>query len=264
MAAEIHPTAIVADGARVGKNVCIGAFCTVGPQVQIDDDAVLHSNVVVDGQTYIGSGVQLFPFAVVGTPPQDIAYGSEPTSVRIGSNCIIREHVTIHRGTTRGVGVTTIGDNCYLMVGAHIAHDCDIGNHVIIVNNVALAGHVAIGDHAIIGGLTGIQQRVRIGAHAFIGGMSSVVADIIPFAAATGSSRAELAGLNIVGLKRRGFDRRTIHALRAAYQAIFNGVGTLQERIDSVAADFSEVPPVLQIVDFIRAAGDRPLTRPRE
>jgi UDP-N-acetylglucosamine acyltransferase len=235
----------------------------VGREVEIADDAVLQSHVVIDGRTRIGSGTRIFPNAVIGAPPQDISYGGEPTSVEIGSNCIIREHVTVHRGTAHGAGVTRVADNCYLMVGVHIAHDCQIDKQVVIVNGVALAGHVTVGAHAIISGLTGVHQRTRIGAHAFLGGMSSIVADVIPFAAASGN-RAELAGLNIVGLKRRGFDRQTIHALRAAYQAIFNGVGSLQERVDTVAGDFADVPPVMQIVEFIRAGGDRPLTRPRE
>lgn len=263
MAGEIHPSAIVEDGARIGDNVRIGPFCVIGPEVEIADDAVMDSHVVIDGRTRIGPGTRIFPHAVIGAPPQDISYRGDMTTVEVGSNCIIREHVTVHRGTSHGRGVTRVGDDCYLMVGAHIAHDCEIGNHVVIVNSVALAGHVTIGNHAILSGLTGVHQRTRIGAHAFIGGMSSIVADVIPFAAASGN-RAELAGLNVVGLKRRGFDRPTIHALRAAYQAIFNGVGTLQERVDTVAVDFADVPQVMEIVDFIRAGGDRPLTRPRE
>jgi UDP-N-acetylglucosamine acyltransferase len=259
----IHPSAIVEEGARIGSDVAVGPFCSIGSEVELSDGVVLHSHVVVDGRTRIGSGTQIYPYVVLGAPPQDIAYRDEATSVEIGSNCIIREHVTVHRGTARGTGVTRVGDSCFLMVGAHIAHDCDVGSHVVIVNNVSLAGHVTIGDHAIISGMTGIQQRSRIGSHAFIGGLTSIVADVIPFAIAFGN-RAELAGLNIVGLKRKGFDRQTIHALRAAYQAIFNGVGTLQERVDTVAIDFANVPQVMQIVDFIRAGGDRPLTRPRD
>ena len=261
--AEIHPSAIVSEGARIGENVAVGAYCTIGPDAEIEDGVVLHSHVVVDGHIRIGAGTEIFPFAVVGGPPQDTSYRGEPTSVEIGSNCVIREHVTVHRGTVRGAGRTRVGNNCLLMVGAHVAHDCEIGNHVILVNNVSLAGHVAIGDHAILSGLTGVQQHTRIGAHAFIGALSIVAADVIPFAAAVGP-RAELAGLNIVGLKRRGFDRPTIHALRAAYQAIFNGVGTLAERVETVAIDFADVPPVMAIVDFIRAGGERPLCKPRE
>jgi UDP-N-acetylglucosamine acyltransferase len=263
VAGEIHPSAIIEDGARIGSNVRIGPFSVIGPEVEIADDAVLHSHVVIDGRSRIGAGTRIYPHAVIGGPPQDIGYLGEVTSVEIGTNCIIREHVTVHRGTPHGRGVTRVGDDCYLMVACHVAHDCQVGDHAIIVNGVALAGHVTVGDHTIVSGLTGVHQRTRIGAHAFIGGLSSVVADVIPYAAASGN-RAELAGLNIVGLKRRGFDRPTIHALRAAYQAIFNGVGTLQERVDTVAVDFAEVPQVMQIVEFIRTGGDRPLTRPRD
>lgn len=263
MAGRIHPSAIVEDGAQIGNDVAIGAFCLVGKEAEIGDRVVLHSHVVIEGQTQVGAGTQVFPYAVIGAPPQDIGYRGEPSKVEIGSNCIIREHVTVHRGTARGTGQTRVGDSCYLMVGVHVAHDCDIGSHVVIVNNVSLAGHVTIGDHTIISGMTGVHQRSRIGPHAFIGGLSAIDTDVIPYAIALGN-RAELAGLNIVGMKRRGFDRPTIHALRAAYQAIFNGVGTLQERVDTVAVDFADVPQVMQIVDFIRAGGDRPLTKPRE
>jgi len=261
--AGVHPSAIVADTARIGKDVSIGAFCTVGPDVDIGDGVVLHSHVVVEGHTRIGAGTSVFPFAVIGGPPQDTSYRDEETAVEIGSNCIIREHVTVHRGTARGRGLTSIGNDCFLMATAHVAHDCEIGNHVVLVNYAGLAGHASIGDHVIISGMSGVQQRARIGAHAFIGALSIVAADVIPYAAAVGP-RAELAGLNIVGLKRRGFDRPTIHALRAAYQAIFNGVGTLAERVQSVATDFSDFAQVMEIVDFIRAGGDRPLCKPRE
>lgn len=263
MSAKIHPSAIVEDGALIGKDVAIGAFSIVGPEVQIGDGAVIQSHVVIEGRTTIGAGTQIFSHATIGGPPQDIGYRGEDASVEIGSNCVVRENVTVHRGTAHGCGKTIVGDDCYLMVGAHVAHDCEIGNHVIIVNSVALAGHVTVGEHAIISGLAGVHQRIRIGAHAFIGGLCGVDADVIPFAAATGN-RGELAGLNIIGLKRHGFDRQTIHALRAAYQAIFNGVGSIKERVDSVAIDFADVIPVMQIVDFIRAGGDRALTQPRE
>lgn len=263
MSGKIHPSAIVEDGALIGDDVAIGAFSIIGPEVRIGDGVAVHSHVVLEGRTKIGAGTKIFSHATIGGPPQDIGYRGEEASVEIGSNCVVRENVTVHRGTARGRGKTIVGDDCYLMVGAHIAHDCVVGNHAIIVNSVALAGHVTIGDHAIIGGLAGVHQRTRIGAHAFIGALSAVAADVIPFATAAGN-RAELAGLNIVGLKRRGFDRQTIHALRAAYQAIFNGVGTIKERVDTVAIDFAEVPQVMQIVDFIRVGGDRALTQPRE
>jgi UDP-N-acetylglucosamine acyltransferase len=258
----IHSTAIVEDGARLGENVRIGAFSTIGPDVVLGDGVIVHSHAVVTGRTQIGAGSQIHAFAAIGGPPQDTGYRDEPTSVVIGPNCIIREHVTVHRGTPRGKKQTTIGSDCFLMVGAHVAHDCVLGDHVMLVNSVTLGGHVEIGEHAILGGLAAVQQRTRIGAHAFIGGLTGVANDIIPFAMAIGD-RAELGGLNIVGLKRRGFDRPTIHALRAAYQEIFGSERTLAERLEDVATKFASVPAVMQIVDFIRSGGDRPLCKPR-
>jgi UDP-N-acetylglucosamine acyltransferase len=261
--AEIHPTAIVAEGARIGDGVQVGAFSTIGPEVVLEDGVIVREHVVVEGRSRIGAGTEIHPFALVGGAPQDLSYQGEATSVEIGPNCRIREHATVHRGTARGRGATRVGANCFLMIGSHVAHDCVVGDHVILVNNVNIAGHVVIGDHAILSGNSGVQQHGRIGAHAFIGAFTGVATDVIPFASAIGY-RAELAGLNIVGLKRRGFDRQTIHSLRAAYQAIFNGAGTLAERVDTVAVDFKDVPAVMMIVDFIRSDEDRPLCTPRD
>jgi UDP-N-acetylglucosamine acyltransferase len=263
MTTEIHKTALVDERARVGAGVKVGAFSTIGPDVELGDEVIVGDHVVIEGRTKVGSGSRISPFAIIGGAPQDLSYRGEDTSVEIGERCTIREHVTIHRGTARGRGVTTLGANCFLMVGAHIAHDCELGKNIIMVNGSGLGGHVTVGDFVTFSGASGAQQRSRIGPHAFIAGLSMVATDVIPFAAAIGA-RAELAGLNIVGLKRRGFDRPTIHALRAAYQAIFNGGGTLSERIDIVSTDFADVPAVMQIVDFIRASGDRPLCRPRD
>jgi UDP-N-acetylglucosamine acyltransferase len=263
MATEIHKTAIVDERARLGAGVKIGAFSIIGPEVDLGEEVVISDHVVIEGRTKIGAGTRISPFAMIGGAPQDLSYRGEDTSVEIGERCVIREHVTVHRGTARGRGVTTLGDNCFLMVNAHVAHDCELGKNIIMVNNSALAGHVTVGDYVIFSGHSGAQQKTRVGSHAFIAGLSIITTDVIPFAAAIGP-RAELAGLNIVGLKRRGFDRPTIHALRAAYQAIFNGGGPIAERLEIVSADFAEVPPVLQIVDFIRAGGDRPLCKPRD
>jgi UDP-N-acetylglucosamine acyltransferase len=260
---EIHPTAIVADGARIGKGARIGAYSVVGGDVVIEDGVIIHSHVAVSGHTRIGAGCEISSFAAIGGPPQDTSYRNEPTKVVIGPKCIIREYATIHRGTARGRGVTTVGAQCLMMVSAHVAHDCVVGDHVVLVNQATLGGHSEIGDHTILGGLSAIQQRIRIGAHAFIGGLTGVVTDVIPFASAIGQ-RAELGGLNIVGLKRRGFDRPTIHALRAAYQAIFNGEGTRTTRVDRIAEEYGAIPAVMTMVDFIRAGGDRPLCAPRD
>jgi len=260
---DIHQTAIVEDGARLGENVRVGAFSMIGPEVVLEDGVTVHSHALVTGRTRVGAGSAIHPFAAIGGAPQDTSYAGEPTSVVIGRNCIVREHATINRGTARGKGVTTVGDNCFLMIGAHVAHDCLVGDHVVMVNSATLGGHVEIGERAILGGLSAVQQRCRIGAHAFIGGLTGVATDVIPYAMAIGE-RAKLGGLNIIGLKRRGFDRATIHALRAAYQAIFNGDGGRAERIDAVAREYADVPPVMTIVDFVRSGGDRPLCAPRE
>jgi len=259
---DIHKSAIVEDGARIGAGVRIGPYSIVERDVVLEDDVVIHSHVVVSGRTTIGAGTAIYPFAAIGGPPQDTSYKGEPTTVVVGPNCIIREHATINRGTARGRGETRIGANCFLMIASHIAHDCLVGDRVVLVNNATIGGHVEIGEHAILGGLAAIQQHCRVGAHAFIGGLSGVNSDVIPFASAIGE-RAELGGLNVVGLKRRGFDRPTIHALRAAYQAIFNGGGTRAERVERVAEKYPEVDPVMMMVEFIRKGGDRPLCSPR-
>jgi UDP-N-acetylglucosamine acyltransferase len=259
---DIHQSAIVEDGARIGAGVRIGPYSIIERDVVLEDNVVVHSHVVVSGHTTIGAGTALYPFAAVGGPPQDTSYKGEPTTVVVGPNCIIREHATINRGTARGRGETRIGANCFLMIATHVAHDCLVGDRVVLVNNATLGGHVEIGEHAILGGLAAIQQHCRIGAHAFVGGLSGVNSDVIPFASAIGE-RAELGGLNVVGLKRRGFDRPTIHALRAAYQAIFNGGGTRAERLERVAEKYPDVAPVMMMVDFIRKSGDRPLCTPR-
>jgi UDP-N-acetylglucosamine acyltransferase len=259
---DIHQSAIVEDGARIGVNVRIGPYSIIERDVVLEDNVVVHSHAVVSGHTTIGAGTALYPFAAVGGPPQDTSYKGEPTTVVVGPNCIIREHATINRGTARGRGETRIGANCFLMVASHVAHDCLLADRVVLVNNATLGGHVEIGEHAIVSGLSAVQQHCRIGSHAFIGGLSGVNSDVIPFASAIGE-RAELGGLNVVGLKRRGFDRPTIHALRAAYQAIFNGGGTRAERLERVAEKYPDVAPVMMMVDFIRKSGDRPLCTPR-
>ncbi|KAB2871673.1 MAG: acyl-ACP--UDP-N-acetylglucosamine O-acyltransferase [Bauldia sp.] len=259
---NIHPTAIVEDGARIGKDVQIGAFSMIGPDVSLGNGVVVGSHVVIEGRTVIGERTTISPFAAIGGPPQDTSYKGEPTEVEIGPDCIIREYATVHRGTARGRGRTVVGAKCFMMIGAHVAHDCIVGDHVVLVNNATLGGHVEVGEHAILGGLSAVQQHCRIGAHAFLGGLSAAVTDVIPFASAIGE-RAELGGLNIIGLKRRGFDRPTIHALRAAYQAIFNGEGTRAERVERVAEQYRDIPAAMMIVDFIRKGGDRPLCSPR-
>ena len=259
---EIHPTAIVEDGARLGTGVSVGAYAIVGREAVLGDGVVVHAHARISGLTEIGPGTRIHSFAAVGGEPQDTSYRDEPTAVAIGRDCIIREYATVHRGTVRGRGRTVVGNQCFLMIGAHVAHDCVVADHVVMVNNATLGGHCEVGEHAILGGLAAVQQHCRIGAHSFIGGLTGVPTDVIPFVSAIGE-RARLGGLNIVGLKRRGFDRRAIRALRAAYQAIFSGKGTRLERLAGVVAEFGEVPAVMTMVEFIRAGGDRPLCAPR-
>ena len=253
---NIHVTAQVDPGAKLGTHVEIGPFCVVGPDVELGDDVVLHAHVVVDGRTTVGAGCKIFPFASLGLAPQDIKYADEPSALTVGPNTLIREHVTVHRGTKSGHMETQVGANCFLMIGAHIAHDCQIGDNVTLVNGVTLGGHVSVGDGAIIGGLSAVHQFVRIGPYSFVGGMSGVAADLIPYGMALGN-RANLNGLNIVGLKRKGFHREQIHELRKAYRMLFATEGTLKERLEDVESMFSANPLAKQIIDFIKSDSDR-------
>jgi UDP-N-acetylglucosamine acyltransferase len=259
---EIHPSSVIEDGATIGANVSIGPFCVVGSKVTLGDDVQLHSHVVVGGRTHIGAGTRIFPFASIGQEPQDLKFDGEDSELRIGVNNRIREYVTMNPGTSGGGLLTSVGDNCLFMIGAHVAHDCIIGDHVILANNVALGGHVEISDHAIIGGNSAIHQFVRIGEHAMVGGMSGIENDVIPYGSAFGE-RSQLAGLNIVGLKRRGFPKDEIHRLRAAYQEIFEGPGTLADRVNQVADEYGDSPTVQQVIEFIRDKSSRSLCTPK-
>lgn len=260
--ADIHSTAVVDPGATVGADVTIGPYCIVGANVRLGDGVVLKAHVIVDGNTDIGGGTQIYPFASIGLPPQDLKYRGEASRLEIGRNNVIREHVTMNPGTEGGGMLTRIGDNGLFMIGVHIAHDCKVGNNVIMANNATLAGHVQVGDSAVIGGLAAVHQFVRIGAHAMIGGLSGVEQDVIPFGSVMGE-RAALSGLNIVGMKRRGFDREVIHGLRSAFKDLFATEGNLAERVDTVARDYPDNEAVSQIVAFIKAESSRGVTRPK-
>lgn len=254
--ANLHATAVVDPSAKLGTNVEIGPFCVIGPHVELGDGVVVRSHVTIEGRTKIGSGCKIFPFAAVGLPPQDMKYHGEPSTLEIGPNTTIREYVTINPGTEGGQMATKVGANCLLMIGAHVAHDCELGDHVTLVNGATLGGHVWIGEGAIIGGLSAVHQFVRIGAYAFVGGMTGITADVIPFGMAIGN-RASLSGLNIVGLKRKGFPREQIHELRQAYRMLFSSEGTLKERLEDVEHMFSANPLARQIIDFIKKDSDR-------
>ena len=258
---QIHPTAIVSPGAQLGQDVEIGAFCTVGPGVQLGDGVRLVSHVVIEGATQIGAGTTVHPFAVLGGAPQHLAHKGEDTRLVIGERNIIREHVTMHTGTVGGGGVTTIGSDSLYMVGAHVAHDCIVGDRVTFANNATLGGHVVIGDFVFMGGLCAVHQFTRIGRYSFVGGGGVVTKDIIPYGSVWGN-HAHLEGLNLVGLKRRGFGREAINALRAAYRLLFADEGTFQERLDDTVETYSDSAEVMEIIDFIRADASRPLCLP--
>jgi UDP-N-acetylglucosamine acyltransferase len=261
MSTIIHPTAIVEEGAQLGENVRIGPFCLVGSHVKLGDGCDLKSHVVIVGHTTIGSRATLYPHAAIGHQPQDFKYHGEASSVTIGSDCLIREGVTIHPGTEGGGMATVIGDRCSLFMNSHVAHDCRLGNNVLLSGSVLLGGHCTVGDFAIIGGGSGIHQFCRIGTHAFLAGMSAVANDVIPYGMVLGN-KAHLNGLNMIGLKRRGFSREAIHDLRRAYRLLFAEEGTLKERIEDVGAEFSHHTTINEILDFIREGGDRPLCTP--
>jgi len=256
-----HPTALIEDGAQLGTDVEIGPYCVVGGEVRLGEGVVLHSHVAVAGKTQIGPRTQVFPFASLGHRPQDLKYGGEASDLVIGADNTIREHVTMNPGTEGGGLLTKVGDNCLFMMGAHVAHDCHIGDRVILANNATLAGHVIIGDDAIVGGLSAIHQFVRIGRGAMIGGMSGIEHDVIPYGLAMGE-RATLQGLNIIGLKRHGFERAQIKEMTEAYTLLFSDKDTMAERVERLARERGTLKGVADVVAFIQAGSSRALCRP--
>jgi UDP-N-acetylglucosamine acyltransferase len=256
--AEIDPTARIEPGAVIGKGVSIGPYCVIGPHVVIGDGCRLIAHVHVGGHTTIGSRTTLYPFASLGTPPQSVKYRGGPTRLMVGADCDIREGVTINTGTEDDRGVTEVGDRCWLMVGSHVGHDCKVGSDVTFANNVALGGHVTIGDFVVLGGQAAVRQFVRIGEGAMVVGLSGVRADVIPFGLVQGPL-ADLIGLNVVGMRRRGSSKADIHRLRQAYEAMFFGGGTFRQRLEEVAAQNGGDPLVAKVIAFIRS-GTRPLT----
>lgn len=250
MTTEIHKTAIIDPKAVIDEGVSVGPFCIVGEGVKLKKGARLMSNVIIEGNTEIGEGCQIYPFASIGLPPQDIKYKGEKTGVRIGSNTIIREYASVHRASVGGDGMTALGDNNFLMAYVHIAHDCKIGNNVVIANSAGLAGHVAVEDYAVIGGIVGVHQFTRIGAYAMVGAFSGIGQDIPPYTMASGP-RAKLFGLNSVGLKRNGFPDSTINELKKAYKILFREKLTLKEALKKVQKDFPDSKEIRYLVEFI-------------
>jgi UDP-N-acetylglucosamine acyltransferase len=262
MTEGIHPTALVEDGAEIGDGVSIGPYCTVSATARLGDGVRLVSHVVVAGHTSIGPNTHVYPFTSLGHPPQDLKYKGEPTRLEIGANNTIREHVTMNPGTAGGGMLTTVGNNCLFMVASHVAHDCHVGSHVVMANNATLAGHVTVADYAILGGLSAVHQYARIGRHAMVGGLSGVEQDVIPYGTVLGN-RARLAGLNIVGLRRRGFSRADIADLRKAYRLMFAEEGSMAERLNDVTDMYADNQAVMDIVEFIRADSTRSICQPR-
>ncbi len=256
----IHPSAIVEAGAQIGQGCRIGPFCHVGPEVRLGDGVELKSHVVVTGDTDVGEDCMIFPFACIGEIPQDLKFKGEKTRLEIGARNRIREHVTMNAGTDGGGGVTRVGDDGLFMAGCHVAHDVQLGNRVIVVNNAALAGHCIVEDDVIIGGLSGVHQFVRIGQGAIIGAVTMVTNDVIPYGLVQ-APRGELDGLNLVGLKRRGVARSDITALRAAFQMLAQGEGAFQDRARRLGEE-TESAYVRQIVDFVTGASDRSFLTP--
>ena len=259
--AVIHPSAFVEEGASIGEDSHIGPFSVIGAEVTLGARVTVKSHAVVTGWTEIGDDSTIWPFATVGEVPQDLKFKGERTRLTVGARTRIREGATLNTGTEGGGGITRVGDDCLIMTGAHVGHDAQIGNRVILVNHVAIAGHVHLGDDVIVGGLSGIHQWVRVGQGAIIGAVTMVTNDVIPYGLVQ-APRGDLDGLNLVGLKRRGVDRAEISALRAAYQALADEGGSFQDRAQHLA-ETSDSPLVREITDFILAKSDRSFLTPK-
>jgi UDP-N-acetylglucosamine acyltransferase len=248
---KIHSTAIVHPKAEIAEGVEVGPYSVIGEHVKIGRDTKVESHVLIEGWTAIGERNHIYSFSSIGTPPQDVGYRNEETYLIIGSDNVIRECATIHRATTKEDRKTVIGDRNFLMAYSHVAHDCKLGSNIIMANSVALGGHIVIEDHAILGGIVAVHQFARIGAYAIIGGQSAVTLDIPPYVSAAGN-RAQLYGLNLVGLKRRGFSDEAITTLKKAYKVIFRSGLTQEEAFAEVLADFSHSPEVVHLVEFMK------------
>jgi len=257
----IHPTSIIDKKAKVSKTSKIGPYTIIGPEVEIGDNVEIHSHVNIVGNTKIGEGTKIFPFASIGTQPQDLKFKGEKNSTVIGKNNTIREYVTINPGTAKGGSITKIGDNCLFMISSHVAHDCQIGNDVVIANNVPLGGHVIVEDSVIIGGNSAVQQFTRIGRLAMVGGMTGVLKDVIPFGLSFGN-RNYLRGINLIGLKRKKYENKKIMELDSAYKKIFSSKN-LHENLNRINGEYKENDLVNEVVNFISKDKKRPICTPQ-
>jgi len=256
----IHNSSIIEKSAKIGKDVKIGPFCYIGPKVQISDGVELVSNIHIEGKTRIGKETKIFPFASIGTAPQDLKYKGENNSLEIGENNTIREYVTINPGTEGGGGKTIIGNNCLFMISSHVAHDCKIGNDVVIANNVPLGGHVIVEDSVVIGGNSAVQQFTRIGRLAMIGGMTGVLKDVIPFGLSFGN-RNYLRGINLIGLKRKKYENKKIMELDAAFKEIF-ALKNLHENLSKISDKYINNELVTEVTNFVSKDKKRPICTP--
>ena len=257
----IHPTSIIDKNAKISKTVEIGPYTIIGPNVEIDDEVEIHSHVNIVGNTKVGKGTKIFPFASIGTQPQDLKYKSEKNSLVIGKNNVIREYVTINPGTQGGGTITKIGNNCLFMISSHIAHDCQIGNNVVVANNVPLGGHVTIEDSVVIGGNSAVQQFTRIGRLAMVGGMTGVLKDVIPFGLSFGN-RNYLKGINLIGLRRNKYENKAIKELDEAYKKIFSSKN-LSENLNKINGEYKENDLVKEVINFIEKDKRRPICTPQ-
>ncbi|MBF0447155.1 MAG: acyl-ACP--UDP-N-acetylglucosamine O-acyltransferase [Magnetococcales bacterium] len=255
----IHPTAVVSNTAQLAADVKIGAYAVIGPDVQLLEGAEVGPHAVIEGHTIIGKKSRIFSFASVGAEPQDLGYKGEPTRVEIGENCLIREFVSIHRGTMKGGGLTRVGNGCMLMAYVHVAHDCRVEDRVIMANGATLAGHVEIQEQAIIGGLTAIHQFARVGRNSFVGGASAISMDVVPFSSAAGN-RAKITGVNVVGLRRGGYSEEVIKAIRQAHRLIFRSNLRLEQAIAEIESQLSSVAEVQCVLEFLQT-GQRGICR---
>lgn len=260
---QIHPSSVIDSGAELGENVIVGPFCTIGSGVKLGDGAELKSHVALAGNTTIGPRARIFPFASIGHEPQDLKYAGETNSLVVGSDCVVREGVTMNPGTAGDISTTVVGDRCVFLTNSHVAHDCVVGDDVIFSNNVMLAGHCRVGSNVIIGGGAGIHQFCRIGDNAFIGGLAGVENDVIPYGIALGN-RAYLGGLNLIGMKRAGIARDSIHMARTAFKQLFKNGKPLAEAGASLPEELRTDPVVAKILDFIATSGDRAFCTPRK
>ncbi|MDP1912520.1 acyl-ACP--UDP-N-acetylglucosamine O-acyltransferase [Brevundimonas sp.] len=260
---RIHPTAVVDAGAQLANGVEIGPWSIVGPGVILAEDVRLASHVVIQQDTTVGARTVIHPFSVIGGDPQHGGYKGEPVRLEIGQDNLVREHCTFNRGTPGDRKLTTIGDHCLFMTGAHVGHDAVVGDHVTFANHATLGGHSRVGSRVFLGGLCAVHQFGRVGQGAIVGGLAAVTRDVIPYGSAWGN-HAQLHGLNLIGLKRKGYDKSAIRRLLAAYHELFEGGGTFADRLDAVEAGFDDLPEIMEIVAFIREDGKRPLCLPGE